>query len=308
MAGAERDCGVRGRGPCTASGALRAGGGPAAPGLPLHSQLRGSVDVEHRQRLLRRAADGLGLHAHLWRRLRASVGVGRQLAGRSATGGRRPSARLRTRLHAVAEHGARLRPSLIPCPGEPRRLRRDQPGESVLSREDDCEPMNPSMAPDTAAALSPLPDGPSPGKSGRPEALVESYRRLAEVFHEVLSEQSLDALLDRIAVTLADLMPYEALHIYEADDGRRELVPLLARSQEYHEEIMRSRPRYGEGITGWAVANRRPVWTNRAHLDPRTVTVPWTPNDPEAMITVPLIARGALNGALNIYRIGEEAG
>src|SRR2546421_3433075 len=84
--------------------------------------------------------------------------------------------------------------------------------------------------------------------NGRPEALVESYRRLAEVFHEVLSEQSLDALLDRIAVTLGDLMPYEALHIYEADDDRRVLVPLLARSQAYEEEIMRSRPRYGEGI------------------------------------------------------------
>src|SRR3978361_1766172 len=50
----------------------------------------------------------------------------------------------------------------------------------------------------------------------QPEALADSYRRLAEVFHEVMSEQSLDALLDRIAVTLADLMPYEALHIYEA--------------------------------------------------------------------------------------------
>ena len=36
-------------------------------------------------------------------------------------------------------------------------------------------------------------------------ALVESYRRLADVFHEVLAEQSLDALLVRIADTLADL-------------------------------------------------------------------------------------------------------
>ncbi len=143
--------------------------------------------------------------------------------------------------------------------------------------------------------------------TGRPEALVESYRRLAEVFHEVLSEQSLDALLERIAVTLGDLVPYEALHIYEADEDRRVLVPLHARSQAYEEEIMRSRPRFGEGITGWAVENRRPVWTNRAHLDPRSVVVPGTPVEPEAMISVPLIARGALKGALNLYRIGEDA-
>ena len=53
-------------------------------------------------------------------------------------------------------------------------------------------------------------------------------------------------------------MPYEALHIYEADEERRELVPVLARSQAYEDEIMQSRPRFGEGITGWAVENRQP--------------------------------------------------
>jgi diguanylate cyclase (GGDEF)-like protein len=163
------------------------------------------------------------------------------------------------------------------------------------------------MVRQTAAARTAEPDVSGHGRA-RPEALVESYRRLAEVFHHVLSEQSLDALLDRVAVTLGDLMPYEALHIYEVDEDKRELIPVLARSQAYESEIMKSRPRFGEGITGWAVENRRPVWTNRAHLDPRVVNVPGTPVEPEALITVPLIARGALKGALNIYRIGEEAG
>ena len=167
--------------------------------------------------------------------------------------------------------------------------------------------MIPRMVRQTTAALEPDP-GASEDGSGRPENLVESYRRLAEVFHLVLSEQSLDALLERIAETLADLMPYEALHIYEVDEDRRELIPVLARSQAYEDEIMNSRPRFGEGITGWAVENRRPVWTNQAHLDPRVITVPGTPVEPEALISVPLIARGALKGALNIYRIGEEAG
>ncbi|HEY3960916.1 MAG TPA: GAF domain-containing protein [Gaiellaceae bacterium] len=140
----------------------------------------------------------------------------------------------------------------------------------------------------------------------RPEALVQSYRRLAEVFHDVLSEQSLDALLDRIADTLSDLVPYESATIYEADEERRLLVPALARGQ-YQDEVMRSRPRFGEGLTGWAVVHRRPVWTNRAHLDPRATVVEGTPVEPEAMIVVPLIARGTLKGALNIYRVGEDA-
>jgi diguanylate cyclase (GGDEF)-like protein len=136
--------------------------------------------------------------------------------------------------------------------------------------------------------------------------LVESYRRLAEIFHDVLSEESLDDLLGRVADTLAELVPYDALHLYEADVPARQLVPRLART-EWAEEVMRTRPVFGQGITGWAVANRQPVLTNQAHLDPRVVVVPGTPVDPEALISIPLIARGSLKGALNIYRIGEDA-
>src|SRR5688500_13154085 len=135
---------------------------------------------------------------------------------------------------------------------------------------------------------------------------VDSYRRLADVFHDVLSEQSLDSLLVRIADTLAEIVPYEALHIYEADEAKRELVPALVRS-EWASEILSERFPFGEGITGWAVEHREPVLSNQAHLDPRVQFVPGTPVDPEALIVVPLVARGLLKGTLNVYRIGEDA-
>ncbi len=143
--------------------------------------------------------------------------------------------------------------------------------------------------------------GESPGSEQ-----VESYRRLADVFHDLLSEHSLDSLLVRIADTLNEIVPYEALHIYEADEPKRELVPALVRS-EYADEILSERFPFGEGITGWAVEHREPVLSNQAHLDPRVRFVPGTPLEPEALIVVPLIARGALKGTLNVYRIGEDA-
>ena len=102
---------------------------------------------------------------------------------------------------------------------------------------------------------------------------VDSYRRLADVFHDLLSEQSLDSLLVRIADTLDEIVPYEALHIYEADEPKRELVPALVRS-EYADEILSERFPFGEGITGWAVEHREPVLANQAHLDPRVRFVP----------------------------------
>ena len=138
------------------------------------------------------------------------------------------------------------------------------------------------------------------------EPSVDSYRRLADVFHDLLSEQSLDSLLVRIADTLDQIVPYEALHIYEADEAKGVLVPALVRS-EYAEEILDGAFPFGVGITGWAVEHREPVLSNQAHLDPRVAFVPGTPVEPEALIVVPLVARGALKGTLNVYRIGEEA-
>ena len=138
------------------------------------------------------------------------------------------------------------------------------------------------------------------------DGLVDSYRRLADVYHDLVSEQSLDALLDRIADALAELIPYEALHVYEADEVRRELVPLLVRS-EWANEILSERFPYGEGITGWAVEQREPVLANQAHLHPLVRFVPGTPVEPEALIVIPMIARGLLKGTFNIYRIGDDA-
>ncbi|HEX4324308.1 MAG TPA: diguanylate cyclase [Gaiellaceae bacterium] len=134
--------------------------------------------------------------------------------------------------------------------------------------------------------------------------LVESYRRLADVFHEVLAEQSLDALLVRIAETVGELIPLDTLTIYEADETKRVLKPVLVRDV-YADEIMSTTITFAEGITGWATRHREAVLSNQAHLDPRVRNVPGTPLEPEALICVPLIARGQIKGALNIYREGE---
>src|SRR3954467_9957383 len=152
------------------------------------------------------------------------------------------------------------------------------------------------------------PDGESTvSEAPRPDVLVQPSRQLPDFFHDILSEHSLDNLLDRIADTLAELVPHDTLSIYQADETQSLLTPVLARDK-WAEKIMESRSQFGEGITGWAALHREPVRTNQAHLDPRTKTVPGTPPDePEALITVPLIARDVVKGVLNIYRLGEHA-
>ncbi|MDQ4065780.1 MAG: diguanylate cyclase, partial [Actinomycetota bacterium] len=135
---------------------------------------------------------------------------------------------------------------------------------------------------------------------------TKSYEALADVLHHLLEEQHLDAVLETIADQLATLVPADNLTIYTADEAERSLTPVLARDQ-WAEQVLASKSRFGEGITGWAVEHREAVLTNEAHLDPRVSLVPGTPIEPEALICVPLIARGAIKGALNLYRTGSEA-
>jgi diguanylate cyclase (GGDEF)-like protein len=138
------------------------------------------------------------------------------------------------------------------------------------------------------------------------DPLVESYRKLADVFHELLSEQSLDDLLHRIADTVGELIPYDDITFYEADEAKRELKAVYASGSD-SEKVLADEPfSYGVGITGWAVEHREPVLANRAELDPRVRFVADTPPDPESLVVVPLVARGRLKGTLNIYRSGFQ--
>ena len=139
------------------------------------------------------------------------------------------------------------------------------------------------------------------------DALPDSFLRFAQVFHDVLSEQSLEKVLGRVTEVLSDLIPHDSLTIYMADEQERVLVPVLV-NDPYAEKILASVTRYGEGITGWAIEHRQPVLANRADLDPRVKVVPGTPADePESLIAVPLIARGRAKGVLDIYRQGIDS-
>jgi diguanylate cyclase (GGDEF)-like protein len=185
---------------------------------------------------------------------------------------------------------------------------RDSSGASLAALRIARFSMEPALSSPSPAAGAPsvrlVETAPDPD---RVEALVESYRRLADTFHDVLAEQSLEALLDRIADTLEELMPHDSMTIYEADEALRILRPVLARDQ-WASEILDRTLEFGEGITGWAALHREAVFAPKAHLDPRVKFVPGTPEDEvEALISVPLIARDQLKGALNIYRVGDDA-
>ena len=135
--------------------------------------------------------------------------------------------------------------------------------------------------------------------------LVDSYRRLTAIYHDLLSHDNLEQLLERIADSIVQLVPCDSLLLAEVDPANKVLVPILARGP-WSDTVMDLRPRLGEGLIGWAAANARPVLANDANVDPRAGHVEGTPeSEPEAIISVPLVARGTVLGAISMYREAE---
>ncbi len=135
------------------------------------------------------------------------------------------------------------------------------------------------------------------------EHRLESQRRLLEVNERLLSTLDPGGVLEMIADSLKAVVAYDALTIYRIDWANRVRRAVVARDR-FAELILQHESGVDEGLTGWAVGNGEAVLANDAHLDPRVMQIPGTPEEPESMIVCPLIVAGETVGTLNVSRMG----
>ena len=135
------------------------------------------------------------------------------------------------------------------------------------------------------------------------ERRADSQRRLLEVSERLLSTLDQAGVLELIADGLRDVVSYDNLSIYRADHPTRAMIPVLTR-ERHAEQVSRYIIPFGRGLMGWAVEHAEPILANDALGDPRALQIPGTPEDPEAVVVVPLIADGEVLGALNVSRVG----
>jgi diguanylate cyclase (GGDEF)-like protein len=129
---------------------------------------------------------------------------------------------------------------------------------------------------------------------------------LSDITHLLVSEDSPDRILDAVADGLSELVPHDSLTLYRAEPPLRLLRPVLVRDPHYADQIRAGAIPYGRGISGLAAQSRVPQLVNDVHKDSRAITVPNTPDDPESLIAIPLLARDDLKGVLCLYRLGED--
>ncbi len=132
---------------------------------------------------------------------------------------------------------------------------------------------------------------------------LQSQRRLLEINERLLSTLDQQHVLETIADGLRSVVHYDNLSIYRADPENKILVPVLTR-ERHAEQVMAYIVPFGRGLMGWATDHAEPVLANDALNDPRSVQIPGTPADPEALAVVPLVSGGEVIGCMNISRVG----
>jgi two-component sensor histidine kinase len=127
-------------------------------------------------------------------------------------------------------------------------------------------------------------------------------RLLTETIAAVNSSLDLEEVLGLVAQKVADALGADACFVYLYDDRADELVLRATYGVAVDELTRRPRMRPGEGITGAAAAELRPVMIpEKAHLDPRFKEFPNLPEaEYESILAVPILAREQLAGALNV--------
>ena len=137
------------------------------------------------------------------------------------------------------------------------------------------------------------------------EHQLASQRRLLEVNERLISTRDPKGVLEMIADALKTIVPYDSLTIYRCDFEAGVRRAVVARDR-FADVILDYPAPLETGITGWVVARGEGVLANAAHLDPRSVQIPGTPFEPEAMIVVPVRVAGTVMGTLNVGRMGDD--
>jgi two-component sensor histidine kinase/putative methionine-R-sulfoxide reductase with GAF domain len=125
---------------------------------------------------------------------------------------------------------------------------------------------------------------------------------LIDTIAAVSSSLDLAEVFERIAARVASAMDTDACFVYIYDESNDLLELRATHGTRFDDPEHRPRMRLGEGITGVAAAEVRPIMIARAaHLDSRFVSFPNLPEDEyESILAVPVMARERLEGALNV--------
>jgi diguanylate cyclase (GGDEF)-like protein len=134
------------------------------------------------------------------------------------------------------------------------------------------------------------------------------FRALSDVARLVATETDIARVLAAVAGAVQSAVAADSVIVFEADHDLRVLRPVHV-VDPAAKEIYLSVCRFGEGVSGEVAVSGQAEVVNEAHREPRARQIEGTPVEgAEALLCVPMVARGELRGVMNLYRTGGGVG
>jgi signal transduction histidine kinase/putative methionine-R-sulfoxide reductase with GAF domain len=137
----------------------------------------------------------------------------------------------------------------------------------------------------------------------RTDRQAKEMSALFEVSQALSAAQDSDSILNLVAKHTKTLIDYEGCAIYSLDVIPRKLRPVLVVG-DYAAQVQEHRIEIGQGIVGAVARTGISEIVNQAHEDPRSIHIPDTPEEPQAILCVPLVVRGQVEGVVSLDRYG----
>jgi len=133
------------------------------------------------------------------------------------------------------------------------------------------------------------------------EQKEQELRILHEVAKDISSNLELKELLGRIITMIMNLVTADSCLIYLYDRPNDELI-LTASNKPKEKSIGRVKLKIGEGVTGWAAKEKRPVvLPKEAYKDQRFKTFSSLEEDKyQAFMSIPILSKDEVVGVMNI--------
>jgi signal transduction protein with GAF and PtsI domain len=130
---------------------------------------------------------------------------------------------------------------------------------------------------------------------------------LHQVAQHISSNLELNDLLSRIVGMVVSLTSADSCFIYLYNEQNNELT-LRAASTGQRNIVGEIRLKLGEGVTGWAAKEKKPVaLSKQAYTDPRFKSFNDLAEDRyEAFLAVPILAKDKITGVMNIHHKKEH--
>ncbi len=135
---------------------------------------------------------------------------------------------------------------------------------------------------------------------------VDRLQALLEVSTVIYSSLDYQGVLEKVIHHAKNLAGADGCSIYLLDHQEQILKPLVTNYEEYKDQIMNFRLHLGEGVTGKVAQTGLGIISNYAEADTRTVQIPGTPEEPESIISVPLMWSGDVIGVITLNAKGHK--